>query len=83
MIQRDRDGRDCGGSSSFSCLSSFSCDRDHHPSFSSSSWDQSLMEFLVVMGPAVDGACACVCSSSLEAVCASICTVLGAVLCVV
>lgn len=30
------------------------------------------------MGPVVDGVCACVCSSSLEAVCASICTVLVA-----
>ncbi len=32
--------------SSFFCLSSFSCGRDRRPSFSSSSWDQSLMEFL-------------------------------------
>lgn len=30
------------------------------------------------MGPAADGVCACVCSSSLEAVCASVCIVLGA-----
>lgn len=34
--------------------------------------------YLVVMGPAVDGVCACVYSSSLEAVCASVYTVLGA-----
>lgn len=34
--------------------------------------------YLVVMGPAVDGVCACVCSSSLEAVCALVCIVLGA-----
>lgn len=32
--------------SSFSCLSSFSCGRDHRLSFSSSSWGQSLMAFL-------------------------------------
>ena len=37
-----------------------------------------LKSYLVVMGPVADGVCACVCSSSLEAVCASICTVLGA-----
>lgn len=36
------------------------------------------MSYLVVMGPVVDGVCACVYSSSLEAVCASVCTVLGA-----
>lgn len=36
------------------------------------------MSYLVVMGPVVGGVCACVCSSSLEAVCASVCTVLGA-----
>lgn len=36
------------------------------------------MSYLVVMGPVVDGACAYVCSSSLEAVCASVCTVLAA-----
>lgn len=36
------------------------------------------MFYLVVMGPVVDGVCACVCSSSLEAVCASVCTVLVA-----
>lgn len=36
------------------------------------------ISYLVVMDPAVDGVCACACSSSLEAVCASVCTVLGA-----
>lgn len=35
--------------------------------------------YLVVMGPAVDGVCACVYSSSWEAVCASVYTVLGAI----
>lgn len=34
--------------------------------------------YLVAVGPAVGGVCACVCFSSLEAVCASVCTVLGA-----
>lgn len=34
--------------------------------------------YLVVAGPAVDGVCACVYSSSLEAVCASVCIVPGA-----
>lgn len=34
--------------------------------------------YLVVMGPAADGVCACVYSSSLEVVCASVYTVLGA-----
>lgn len=34
--------------------------------------------YLAAVGPAVDGVCACVCFSSLEAVCASVCTVLGA-----
>lgn len=32
----------------------------------------------MVVGLAVDDACVCVCSSSLEVVCASVCTVLGA-----
>lgn len=36
------------------------------------------MLYLVVVGPVVDGVCACVCSSSLGAVCALVCTVLGA-----
>ena len=34
--------------------------------------------YLVVWGPAVDGACACVCSSSSEAGCASACIARGA-----
>lgn len=36
------------------------------------------LSYLVVKGPVADGVCACVCSSSLGAVCASVCTVLGA-----
>lgn len=36
------------------------------------------MSYLAVMGPAVDDVCACVCSSSLEAVCALVGIVLGA-----
>lgn len=37
-----------------------------------------VMSYLAVMGPVVDGVCACVCSSSLEAVCALAGIVLGA-----
>lgn len=40
--------------------------------------DHLCIRYLVVMGPAVGGVCACVYSSSLEAVCASVYTVLGA-----
>lgn len=36
------------------------------------------MLYLVAVGPVFDGVCACVCSSFLEAVYASVCTVLEA-----